>query len=135
MSEYKPCPFCGSKASLQHEIWRGVEYSYVMCGKCKASSTKYKISTAHCSDLLAGTVWNQRIPESNVWHDPDEELPPVNTKVLIIADTPYADNRKLVATFANDVGWYISDINEREFIVRAWMSIPTWEGDNAAGDT
>lgn len=71
----------------------------------------------------------------SMWHNPEKDPPPINEEVLIIAKTPYTNCIRLLAIFDENVGWYLSDLDEPEFIVRAWMKIPAWEGDNAAGDS
>ncbi len=69
------------------------------------------------------------------WKNPEKDRPPINEEILIIAKTPYTNCIRLLAIFDESIGWYLSDLDEPEFIVRAWMKIPEWEGDNAAGDT
>lgn len=66
----------------------------------------------------------------SVWKDPGKFPPPINEEVLIIAKTPYTNYIRLLAVFDENVGWYLSDLDEPEFIVRAWMKIPAWEDDN-----
>lgn len=70
-----------------------------------------------------------------IWHNPEKDPPPSNEEVLIIAETQHTKCVKLLAVFDEEYGWYLTDVDEPWFTVRAWMSIPAWEGDNAARDT
>lgn len=44
--ELKPCPFCGGKAKLEHDV----HYSYVRCMECHARTRDIAVASYHCSD-------------------------------------------------------------------------------------
>ena len=59
--ELKPCPFCGGKAKLEHDV----HYSYVRCMECHARTNYIGIASYHCSDDRAIEFWNHRAGEES----------------------------------------------------------------------
>ena len=57
----KPCPFCGGKAKLAHDV----RYSYVRCMECRARTNKIEIASYYCSDDKAIELWNHREGEES----------------------------------------------------------------------
>lgn len=60
----KPCPFCGGKAQLEHEL-KGNGYSYVHCLKCGLHSVMFMRCFEESSDLKAVEYWNRRADNEN----------------------------------------------------------------------
>lgn len=61
------------------------------------------------------------------WKNPEKDRPPINEEVLIIAKTRFVEKTRLLAVFDEDIGWYLTDVDEPWFEVIAWMHIPEWE--------
>ena len=59
----KPCPFCGSKATLHRDSWetspghKAVVY-WVKCSRCRSSSYEY-----HTPEQAAA-AWNRRVDDA-----------------------------------------------------------------------
>ena len=57
--ELKPCPFCGGKAILAHDL-AGPGASYIRCEKCGLESVRFIKSFEVASDDEAIKYWNRR---------------------------------------------------------------------------
>ena len=62
MIEIRPCPFCGSKAKLEHGYLGAKQTSYVKCQnfECGVKGKDYTISVSYTSDECAVEMWNRR---------------------------------------------------------------------------
>ena len=57
--ELKPCPFCGGKAILTHDL-AGLGASIIRCEKCGLESVRFIKSFEVASDDEAIKYWNRR---------------------------------------------------------------------------
>lgn len=57
--ELKPCPFCGGKAILAHDL-AGLGASYIRCEKCGLESVRFIKSFEVASDYEAIKYWSRR---------------------------------------------------------------------------
>ena len=60
--DLKPCPFCGGKAILAHDLM-GTDASYIKCEKCGLESIRFIKSFEVASDYQAIKYWNRRVNE------------------------------------------------------------------------
>ena len=65
MSELKPCPFCGCKASTSHGVERdGDQFVFVSCETCHCKTTNfYKWVFGDKYEQEARRVWNRRVSD------------------------------------------------------------------------
>lgn len=71
--DLKPCPFCGGKSKIKHEMsndyWLDVPVTiihfFVKCKKCGAISKKFKISEKYIAAEKAIEAWNRRANNDN----------------------------------------------------------------------
>ena len=63
MEKLKPCPFCGSAATLiTNSVKKTNHFSYVFCTKCKAAMRECyedSFSGQNCKEVAIAT-WNKR---------------------------------------------------------------------------
>lgn len=63
----KPCPFCGSKATLFVDSRSFEPYALVRCENCNAETKKMTQSVEYCAADEAVKIWNRRaIPKDEV---------------------------------------------------------------------
>ena len=59
MNYLRPCPFCGGKAILEHDL-TGLGASYIRCEKCGLESVRFIKSFERSSDREVIKYWNRR---------------------------------------------------------------------------
>jgi len=59
MDKLKPCPFCGSNASIKHN---DQQYYWIDCDECGASTNMMVSCMDDCMPLLINK-WNHRLNE------------------------------------------------------------------------
>lgn len=74
MSDLKPCPFCGGKASKEsREYGNGSTYAWVFCLKCGCSTPKIPISLDYSARDKANDLWNKRARMEMIKGEEDDE--------------------------------------------------------------
>ena len=60
------------------------------------------------------------------WYDPEKKLPEDGVEVLVIARTETAESIQLLGMFEPDVGWFLTDVDDTLFTIKAWAYTPEW---------
>lgn len=76
----------------------------------------------------------------SAWKDPEKELPETPKRVLCIVDWMWVSactskseitrNLYTIGMYDSSTGWEMDDAEIKAFIVKAWMPLPEYRGNN-----